>query len=281
MIPDVNSLEMLERDEKAGGVPTRLKAAWRQEMERIASHFGFDEKQKAKAEEILSTANSEVDGWFLTLENSQAIKKYHRDLYHIIAVEQSPESMPYEKANAYKARKELERDRKKLVGEIATIHNTYHDGWMSLATPEQVKAKGGLITPWNSLDWINWSTMWGMVLVGGFLMLGLLTPLAALGGCCYLLMFYLSMPPWPGLPAGPAAEGHYLYVNKNLIELIACLVIASTPNGLWIGLDALIFGRFGRDRRAARTAVAATPPATPTTTVTVPTAGPRAKNPRR
>ena len=72
-------------------------------------------------------------------------------------------------------------------------------------------------------------------------------------------MIYFSMPPWPGLPANPKAEGHYLIVSKNLIELIACLVIATTPSGHWIGLDALFFGA-RRRRRLARSRAAATKP---------------------
>ena len=68
-------------------------------------------------------------------------------------------------------------------------------------------------------------------------------------------MIYLSMPPWPGLPPNPKTEGHYLIVSKNLIELIACLVIATTPTGHWIGLDALFFG--GRRRRQAPAPAAA------------------------
>ena len=43
-------------------------------------------------------------------------------------------------------------------------------------------------------------------------------------------------------PPQPGAEGHYLIVSKNLVELIACLVIATTPSGHWVGLDALFFG---------------------------------------
>ena len=65
-------------------------------------------------------------------------------------------------------------------------------------------------------------------------------------------MIYLSMPPWPGLPANPKAEGHYFIVSKNLIELIACLVIATTPTGHWIGLDALFFGARRRGRLGPR-----------------------------
>jgi hypothetical protein len=68
-------------------------------------------------------------------------------------------------------------------------------------------------------------------------------------------MIYLSMPPWPGLPPNPRAEGHYFIVSKNLIELIACLVIATTPTGHWIGFDALFFGA----RRRRRLGLAPTP----------------------
>jgi len=64
-------------------------------------------------------------------------------------------------------------------------------------------------------------------------------------------MIYLSMPPLHGLPPNPKAEGHYWIVNKNLIELIACLLIAVTASGHWVGLDALLFGA-SRRRRWAR-----------------------------
>ncbi len=60
------------------------------------------------------------------------------------------------------------------------------------------------------------------------------------------------MPPWPGLPPNPKAEGHYLIVSKNLVELLACLVIATTPSGHWVGFDALFFGARRRRRLAAR-----------------------------
>ena len=46
------------------------------------------------------------------------------------------------------------------------------------------------------------------------------------------------------------AEGHYLYVSKNLIEMIACLALVFIPTGRWVGLDALLFN--WRDRRRAR-----------------------------
>ena len=53
-------------------------------------------------------------------------------------------------------------------------------------------------------------------------------------------MIYLSIPPWPGLPPNPKAEGHYWIVSKNLVEMLACLLIAVTASGHWFGLDAAL-----------------------------------------
>jgi len=170
-------------------------------------------------------------------------------------VELSPESLPYQRTQAYKDQADVEKARKEILVGIEAIHAPLHDAWMKIPTPDQAKAAGPLYTPWTQLDWINFSTMWGLSIVGLCLILGFFTPLAALGGAAYLTMFYLSMPPWPGLPVGKAAEGHYLFVNKNMIEFLACLVLASTPNGLWIGLDALIFGAWSRRKSRIRARV--------------------------
>jgi hypothetical protein len=93
--------------------------------------------------------------------------------------------------------------------------------------------------------------MYGLCAMGICLILGFLTPFAALCAAGFLAMIYLSMPPWPGLPPNPKAEGHYWIVSKNLVELIACLLIATTASGHWFGLDALFFGA-RRRRRWAR-----------------------------
>jgi hypothetical protein len=72
------------------------------------------------------------------------------------------------------------------------------------------------------------------------LLAGFCTRLACVVGAGFLLLFYLSMLPWPGVPENLKAEGHYLYVNKNLIEMLALLALATLPTGRWVGLDAWI-----------------------------------------
>ena len=96
---------------------------------------------------------------------------------------------------------------------------------------------------------VDWANMLGLTLIGACLMLGLFTRFAAVCGAVMLGMFYLSMPPWPGLPEAPNSEGHYLFINKNVIEMIALLVIATSGVGRWFGLDAFL-GAAAMRRRA-------------------------------
>jgi len=78
----------------------------------------------------------------------------------------------------------------------------------------------------------------GLLLVGLSLMLGLLTQLGCIGAIGFLAMFYLSQPPFSGMPQA-GAEGTYLLVNKNLIELAAVLAILAFRTGRIAGLDTL------------------------------------------
>lgn len=98
-------------------------------------------------------------------------------------------------------------------------------------------------------EWQDLGMMFGLCAIGACLILGLFTRLAAFGAVTFLAMFYLSMPPWPGVVEVAPLEGHYHIVNKNLIELIACLMIMTSRIGRWGGLDAFIGAICDRRRR--------------------------------
>ena len=83
-----------------------------------------------------------------------------------------------------------------------------------------------------------------LLLVGLSLMLGLFTQAGCAGAIAFLALFYLSQPPFTGMPQ-PGAEGSYLIVNKNLIELIAVLALMSFRTGWIAGLDRLWLTRSG------------------------------------
>jgi uncharacterized membrane protein YphA (DoxX/SURF4 family) len=97
----------------------------------------------------------------------------------------------------------------------------------------------------TQLRQVDLTTMWLLTALGLLLIVGLFSRLAALAGAALMVLFYLPMPPWPGVPEAPGPE-HSLFVNKNLIEALALLAIASLPTGKWLGLDALVAKLFSR-----------------------------------
>jgi uncharacterized membrane protein YphA (DoxX/SURF4 family) len=92
----------------------------------------------------------------------------------------------------------------------------------------------------NRLDVADFAVKWSLVAVGVGLIAGCFTRLAAVVGAVLLLSFFLAMPPLPYLPESPKAEGHYMYINKNIIEMLALLALAALPTGRWAGLDGLL-----------------------------------------
>ena len=76
-------------------------------------------------------------------------------------------------------------------------------------------------------------------------MLGLFTRLSALGGAAFMLFIVLSHPSYPGVyPPDVPQLGHALLVNKDFIEMISLLVIASTSLGRWTGMDFFLHNWF-------------------------------------
>lgn len=89
----------------------------------------------------------------------------------------------------------------------------------------------------NLLEIINFCNEWGLILVGLSLIVGLLSRWACIGGMALLAMYYLCNPPFIGLDISGLAEGSYLIVNKNLIELFTLLLLFLFPTGYRVGLD--------------------------------------------
>jgi uncharacterized membrane protein YphA (DoxX/SURF4 family) len=232
LVPDVYSKEKLNLHE--------LKSTWDADLDRFVEQHQLTPAQLAEAEKALLNQQEEAESWFRDTENVQKIRKYFDDLAHVLHSELRPPALEAERTQVFRDRTAVEADRRSLVQTIDGWTEAIHGTWRKLLSPEQLSQPEP--QPWTRLDWINAITKYGLAAVGACLLLGLFTMPAALGAAVYLAMFYLSMPPWPGLPPAPMAEGHYLFVNKNLIEMLACLVLAGTPTGYWVGLDALFFG---------------------------------------
>jgi thiosulfate dehydrogenase [quinone] large subunit len=92
----------------------------------------------------------------------------------------------------------------------------------------------------NIMDFIN---MWGLALIGAGLIVGLFTRIASIAGMALLAFYYLSHPAIIGVNYAMPTEGSYLWVNKNLIELLTLWVIVLFPTWKTIGMDRFLFKR--------------------------------------
>ncbi|NDV58075.1 DoxX family membrane protein [Bacteroides sp. 519] len=96
------------------------------------------------------------------------------------------------------------------------------------------------------LDVVNYINVIGLTLVGLGLIAGCFFKLAAIGGICFLAMFYLSHPPFIGAAYMMPTEGTYLWVDKNLIEIGALMVLIYFPTSKNWGLDRYVLQLFNR-----------------------------------
>lgn len=133
---------------------------------------------------------------------------------------------------------EIQEKRAELVGPVDALTTELHSTAAKELTLKQSQ-RGPVPASPTKISEINQMTIWSLIILGALMMAGLFSRLSALGAAGLLLMFYLPIPPWPGVPEAPGPE-HSLIVNKNLIECIACLALAFMPTGRWVGLDALV-----------------------------------------
>ena len=83
-------------------------------------------------------------------------------------------------------------------------------------------------------DFIN---IYGLTIIGLLLILGLFERVGYLGAAILLLLYYLSHPPLLNVEYLLPSEGTTLWVDKNLVMLVAVIVLYFFPTSKIIGLD--------------------------------------------
>jgi len=144
--------------------------------------------------------------------------------------------------------KKLVAKRTEVVGPVKALDSQLLEAARKMLKPSQI-ALGGLPPEHTPSYWASQQAMWGLLILGTLLLVGLGTRLAAIAGAVMLMSFYLVVPPWPGVIQPPGPE-HSFIVNKNLIEALALIAIAALPTGSWFGLDGLVRKLFKRGEPA-------------------------------
>ncbi|MCA8986607.1 MAG: hypothetical protein KDA78_03145 [Planctomycetaceae bacterium] len=142
--------------------------------------------------------------------------------------------------------KEIQGLRSELITPIKGLEADMKWKAEKLLSTDQM-ARGPLPQPMTSQRDIDLKTMWALTIIGGLLLAGLATRIAALAGAFLLFNFYMAYPPFPGYPEPPGVE-HAIIVNKVFIEVLMLLTFVFLPSGRWFGIDAIFARIFMRNQ---------------------------------
>jgi len=87
------------------------------------------------------------------------------------------------------------------------------------------------------LQVVDFLNTWGLILTGIGLFFGLFTGIAIMCGIIMLGLYYIAQPPFIRSSSSLFSEGHYLFIDRNLIELTALVVLSFYKTGKFLGLD--------------------------------------------
>jgi uncharacterized membrane protein YphA (DoxX/SURF4 family) len=248
--------------------PPLLAQEWEDYVRRFNDYYKLDEEQRKKAEDALTKAEDAAVRWLTSKEvsekNFQAktqegrlpvpvrLEQYKQKLDEWLEPRHShllPLGSDAESVRLHNVKAEVVRLRVGLLNDLDEYTQDLRKDLEKIPTDEQKKAAEGKGKPPQPEPpanesvkqwWIDQITMYGLTLLGACLIVGLFTRTACLLSALFLLMTYLIMPPFPWLPSAPNNEGYYLFINKNVIEMLALFALATTTSGRWLGLDALI-----------------------------------------
>jgi len=87
------------------------------------------------------------------------------------------------------------------------------------------------------VSFIDFLNVWGLILIGLSLFIGLLVRWSSVAGAVLLFFYFAAYPPIPGYTFGAITEGNYQWVDKNLIELVMLVILATLPADFLFGFD--------------------------------------------
>jgi uncharacterized membrane protein YphA (DoxX/SURF4 family) len=242
-----------------------LVKEWDDYFRRYCDYYGISkvEGQLTKAREEFEKAKNQAGLWLvqggkdvdksfsradfkMSMSTHDRVEDLKKKLDHIreLQTREIPAfNKDVEKARLQVAKAEAAQLRNELLAELK---QPIDEALRGVLTPQQ-KELGAMPVDYGK-SWQEYSRVelidkivaWGLVVVGGCLMLGFFTRTSAFAGAIFLFMLYAAMPPLPWVPEVTRTEGKYLFVNKNLIEMLALLVLATSRTGYWIGLDGLV-----------------------------------------
>lgn len=208
-------------------------------LKKFEDHYKPDKDQLKAANQAAAARKAQTDSYLE--DNAEDVEKYLHELERLDKAKQSPSrNTPFEQKRIWDKQVELQGQAKAWLAELDRIYREFqHD--LDGVLAEDQRARGIPPTAMSKVQQIDLAVTYGVIAIGGCLLLGLFTRTAGFAGGLFLLSIILAQPDWPGLyPAPHPSVGRSLFVNKEFVEMMAMFALATTHVGRWGGLDFFI-----------------------------------------
>ncbi|TWU26706.1 DoxX [Novipirellula galeiformis] len=211
----------------------RIDSEWKLVWAKISDHYKFDKKQNRQAQEVYKNAlvqyDHVIDEYANDLEEYELGKSRVADL----AVDPVRDGVSSLGGQRETIRKEWVSKGAGAMNDIEKIWENLTSSLIAIATPEQIQSHRAFAPSVPRSARIDTSVIDSIVpyfdiAVGLCILFGLFTPVAALAAAGFLISVFLSQYP----PTSGPGSTYY-----QLIEGMACLVLAGTGAGRFAGLD--------------------------------------------
>ena len=248
MVHDIDGRQRLkiEKDPKTGKLFSKFYLdAWTDLDNRVDAKYRLSDEQTKTLAGLNDTYAAALDNYLK--ENLDEIRAYFGSLDRFEAAERAGNNgAEHQVKRRWDRRLELRSEVGGWLSELDAIGGQLSAGGL-VAVERRPAENGDLPRAWTRTDLLNYAVKYALTAIGLCLVLGFCTRLAALGGAGFLVSVLLTQPPWPTIyPPAPEVVGHALLIDKNFVEMIAALLLATTAVGRWGGLDYFLYHWFGR-----------------------------------
>ena len=226
----------------------QVNSDWKSELDAVTTSYNLNSDQQKQAAELFKQASKQMEdlmkGSKQTVGYGDDIRLYRQLAYRAQMMQAVPGGgeIPFVKNRAVVVQKNPVGEAG-LSGTAAVISSTpaewksdaqgveslYHKRLAALLTDEQ-RSRGDFPTDNAKLQRIDKAMPWFLMAVGGCLVIGLFTRLAASAAALFLLSVLATQPPWVAGAMNPV-------FGYQIVEVFALLALATTTVGRCAGLD--------------------------------------------
>jgi uncharacterized membrane protein YphA (DoxX/SURF4 family) len=215
----------------------QIVSDWDARLKEFAGKYSLDEQQTEAAVKALKARNDQLLAYLD--EQADKIAEYRFELWRLQQWKASPLAggVPYQETRIAVKTADVTGRPGVWINQVGQFGDDLQRDLQGLLTEDQKGHSALSIGLPSMMTLINKTVTYWVLGVGVLLILGLFTRFASIAGALFLMSVVAMQPPWV-----PGAQPVYY----QWIEMMALLVLATTPVGRWGGLDFFLHALFRR-----------------------------------